>query len=60
MLLEVVSAALSKIVAASWVSSEQKVKVQALLQSEDGDEDLSLQPQATAAAYESKQSPPLI
>merc|ERR1719247_3823275 len=52
--LEVVSAALSKIVAALWVSSEQKVKVQALLQSEDGDEDLSLQPQATAAAYESK------
>ena len=50
---------LSKIVAASWVSSEQKVKVQALLQSEDGDEDLSLQPQATAAAYESKQPPPL-
>merc|ERR1719262_1688668 len=52
--LEVVSEALSKIVAASWVTSEQKVKVQALLQSEDGDEALSLQPQATAAAYESK------
>merc|ERR1719460_2022557 len=46
--------ALTRVVSASWVSSTEKAKVQALLQS--GDEDLSLQPQATAAAYESKGS----
>merc|ERR1719409_2051182 len=45
---------LSKIVSASWVTSDEKVKVQSLLQSQDQDEDLSLQPQATTAAYESK------
>merc|ERR1719502_1933059 len=50
--LETLADTLSKIVSASWVTSEEKVKVQALLQSED--EDLSLQPQATAAAYTSK------
>merc|ERR1719265_151651 len=52
--LEVLADTLSKIVSASWVTSDEKVKVQSLLQSEDQDEDLSLQPQATAAAYESK------
>jgi chromosome segregation ATPase len=50
--LETLADTLSKIVSASWVSTDQKVKVQALLQSED--EDLSLQPQATTAAYASK------
>merc|ERR1719235_2900018 len=50
--LETLADTLSKIVSASWVSADQKVKVQALLQSED--EDLSLQPQATTAAYASK------
>merc|ERR1719359_2217185 len=50
--LETLADTLSKIVSASWVTAEEKVKVQSLLQSED--EDLSLQPQATAAAYESK------
>jgi len=45
---------LREIVKASWVSSTQKSVVQSLLQSEDGDEDLSLQPQASTAAYESK------
>merc|ERR1719377_436443 len=49
--LETLADTLSKIVSASWVTSDQKVKVQSLLQSED--EDLSLQPQATAA-YTSK------
>merc|ERR1719359_1003210 len=52
--LETLADTLSKIVSASWVTSDEKVKVQSLLQSEDQDEDLSLQPQATAAAYESK------
>jgi len=52
--LETLADTLSKIVSASWVTSEEKVKVQSLLQSQDQDEDLSLQPQATAAAYESK------
>merc|ERR1719181_1828976 len=52
--LETLADTLSKIVSASWLSAEDKVKVQSLLQSQDQDEDLSLQPQATAAAYESK------
>merc|ERR1719359_2643598 len=52
--LETLADTLSKIVSASWVTSDEKVKVQSLLQSQDQDEDLSLQPQATAAAYESK------
>jgi chromosome segregation ATPase len=47
---------LSTIVEASWVNSKQKAVVQSLLQSSesDGDEDLSLQPQATAASYSSQ------
>jgi len=49
---------LSKVIAASWVSSHQKQAVQALLQqaqqASDGDEDLELAPQATTAAYESQ------
>jgi hypothetical protein len=54
--LSTLSAALSKIVEATWVDSAERAKVQALMQSglEDTDEDLSLQPQATAAAYASK------
>merc|ERR1719359_741712 len=50
--LETLADTLSKIVSASWVTAEEKVKVQSLLQSED--EDLSLQPQATTEAYASK------
>jgi len=48
--------ALSKIIEANWVNEEDKAKVQALLQSSasDGDEDLSLQPQASTAAYSSQ------
>jgi len=45
---------LSKIIEASWVTSGQKARVQALLQSQDQDEDLSLAPQATTAAFESQ------
>merc|ERR1719420_2574399 len=45
---------LSKIIEASWVSKHDKAAVQALLQSADSDEDLSLslQPQASTSAYE--------
>jgi len=47
---------LSKIIEASWVNSQQKKVVQSLLQSAESedDEDLSLQPQATAAAFSSQ------
>merc|ERR1719269_113833 len=49
---------LRKVVEASWVSAHQKQVVQSLLQSQSAsaDEDLSLQPQATAAAYASQSS----
>merc|ERR1719353_2346690 len=45
---------LSKIIEANWVNAKDKASVQALLQarSADSDEDLSLQPQASTAAYE--------
>merc|ERR1719487_2188778 len=49
---------LSKIISATWVNSRQKAVVQSLLQSaqseSEDDEDLSLQPQATAAAFTSQ------
>merc|ERR1719352_1952189 len=41
------------LVEASWISTEDKAKVQQLLQTEDSDEDLTLNPQATTSAYES-------
>jgi chromosome segregation ATPase len=44
---------LKTIVEASWISGDEKDKVQKLLQTEDSDEDLTLQPQATTSAYES-------
>jgi len=46
---------LGKIVEASWVSKRDKAAVQALVQTADtdGDEDLSLQPQASSSNYES-------
>merc|ERR1719441_24968 len=46
---------LGKIIEASWVNAKDKAAVQALLQakSTDGDEDLSLQPQAATSSYES-------
>merc|ERR1719316_2002190 len=50
--LDLLVTALTRVVSASWVDAQEKAKVQALLQSED--EDLSLQPQATAASYESE------
>merc|ERR1719353_749259 len=50
--LEALAASLQTVVEASWISSEEKAKVQQLLQTEDSDEDLTLQPQATTSAYE--------
>merc|ERR1719453_1078549 len=53
-----VTSGLQKIVEASWVNAHQKGVIQSLLQSqsEESDEDLSLQPQATSAAYSSQSS----
>jgi len=48
------AAGLQAIVQASWVNTAQKSVVQSLLQTQDGDEDLDLQPQATAAAFSSQ------
>jgi len=47
---------LSKVIEATWVNSAQRSVVQSLIQSETSadDEDLSLQPQATAAAFSSQ------
>merc|ERR1719353_269909 len=47
---------LSKIIEANWVNKEDKAAVQALLQSNSGDEDLSLQPQAAVSGYQSQGS----
>jgi hypothetical protein len=59
--LRLLVASLAKVVSAAWVTSTQRAAVQSLLlQSQQGsqedaeDEDLTLQPQATVAAYESK------
>merc|ERR1719321_1042310 len=48
------TAVFSKMIEASWVNKKDKAVVQSLLQSTstDGDEDLSLQPQASTSAYE--------
>merc|ERR1719353_1298911 len=51
--LEELASSLKTVIEASWISSEDKAKVQQLLQTEDGDEDLVLQPQATTSSYES-------
>merc|ERR1719331_1201696 len=47
-------ASLKTIVEATWISGDEKAKVQQLLQTEDSDEDLtlSLQPQAATSSYE--------
>merc|ERR1719265_1034755 len=46
----------SKMIEASWVNKKDKAVVQSLLQSSstDGDEDLSLQPQAATSSYQSQ------
>merc|ERR1719345_69917 len=45
---------LSEIIKASWVNSQQKSVVQSLIQSQTDDEDWSLQPQASTAAFASQ------
>merc|ERR1719238_1551128 len=50
--LEEFASTLKTIVEASGISSEDKAKVQKLLQTDDSDEDLVLQPQATTSSYE--------
>jgi len=54
--LGMMASGLQKIVEASWVNEHQKAVLQSLIQSQSGesDEDMDLQPQATAAAYESQ------
>merc|ERR550514_1187359 len=49
---------LGKIIEANWVNAKDKAAVQALLQakSSEGDEDLSLQPQAKVSGYQSQGS----
>merc|ERR1719353_1226058 len=49
---------LSKIIEANWVNKKDKAAVQSLLQStsEEGDEDLSLRPQAKTSGYQSQGS----
>merc|ERR1719484_89605 len=52
--LKELTAVFSKLIEANWVNKKDKAVVQSLLQSTstDGDEDLSLNPQATTSAYE--------
>jgi len=54
--LGLMTAGLQKIVEASWTNAHEKKVLQSLIQQNSGagDEDLDLQPQATAAAYESQ------
>ena len=54
--LSAMMAPLSKIVEASWVNEHQNTVLQSLIQagSQDSDEDLELQPQATSEAYSSQ------
>ena len=53
--LKELTAVFSKMIEANWVNKKDKAVVQSLLQSTstDGDEDLSLQPQASSSSYES-------
>merc|ERR1719388_388754 len=51
--LSLMASSLSKIVEASWVNEHDRKVVRSLLQTQDSDEDLSLQPQATTSSYSS-------
>merc|ERR1719265_2623314 len=51
--LALLARSLSKVIEASWVNEHQRSVVQSLLQSQDSDEDLSLQPQASVQAFSS-------
>jgi chromosome segregation ATPase len=50
--LKELTAVFSKMIEANWVNKKDKAVVQSLLQSTDGDEDLSLNPQAKTSSYE--------
>merc|ERR1719353_1663004 len=50
--IDALASTLQTVIEASWISSEDKAKVQQLLQTEDSDEDLTLQPQASTSSYE--------
>jgi len=50
--LKELTAVFSKMIEANWVNKKDKAVVQSLLQSTDGDEDLSLTPQAKTSSYE--------
>merc|ERR1719199_2318442 len=50
--LDELASSLKTIVDASWISTDDKAKVQKLLQTEDSDEDLTAQPQAATSSYE--------
>jgi chromosome segregation ATPase len=52
--LSLLASSLSKIIEASWVNEHDRKAVQSLLQTSDGDEDLSFQPQATTSSYSSQ------
>merc|ERR1719375_279740 len=52
--LESLASTMKTLIEASWISEQDKAKVQSLMQTEDpdDDEDLSLQPQATTTSYD--------
>merc|ERR1719258_883298 len=52
--IEALASTMKTIIEASWISEQDKAKVQSLMQTEDPDDDLTLtqQPQATTSAYE--------
>jgi DNA repair exonuclease SbcCD ATPase subunit len=52
--MSLLATSLSKIIEASWVNEHDRKVVQSLLQTSDGDEDLSFQPQATTSSYSSQ------
>jgi DNA repair exonuclease SbcCD ATPase subunit len=52
--MSLLATSLSKIVEASWVNEHDRKVVQSLIQTSDGDEDLSFQPQATTTSYSSQ------
>merc|ERR1719163_2222155 len=52
--MSLLATSLQKIIEASWVNEHDRKVVQSLLQTSDGDEDLSFQPQATTSSYSSQ------
>jgi len=52
--MSLLATSLQKIIEASWVNEHDRKVVQSLLQTQDSDEDLSFQPQATTSEYTSQ------